>query len=123
MKTLLILLTLSTVACASPRIGHTPASRIVTAADMPGKHENGKCLLFATEAARRLNAAGIPARVIGFSQEDGTGHAIVAYEDKGRTYVADNTSRPRWVKGGSNADIIKQWQGVDYGSFRVSTFD
>src|SRR5690242_9156939 len=102
-------------ACASfragsVRIGDTPACRMAKDPSIPGKNVTGQCLPFAVALNQKLQAAGIASKVIGYSYElpltspmaERTGgkgaHAVVVYNDDGRTYVMDNQSwAPRWV--------------------------
>lgn len=114
----------STSQAAGIRIGNTPASRIAKAADVPGKGVYGKCLPFALALHQKFQAAGIPSRVIAYRYEKAasasansveSGHAIVAYEDGGRTYVIDNQSwAPQWVYNGSPAELARQFSGIGF---------
>jgi hypothetical protein len=138
-------------ACASSptggvRIGDTPARRIAKDSAIPGKYVENQCLPFANALHAKFQAAGIPSKVISFSYEtlptpreiifeprpfpsvnDRGGlagaHAVVVYEDLGRTYVMDNQSwQPKWIHDGSPTEMAQQFGGMDMkvGDARVS---
>lgn len=116
--------------CASSRVGQirigdTPARRIAKDLSVPGKGVNGQCLPYARALHQRFQAAGIPSRVITYNYEslvtprklEGlTGaHAVVAYEDDGRTYMIDNQSwLPVWVRDASPDALARQFSGQDF---------
>src|ERR1700679_2423132 len=103
------------------RIGDSAARRIAKDAAVPGKNVEGQCLPFANALHAKFQAAGIPSQVVSFQYETLaapreiigeqraaapinergglTGaHAVVIYEDEGRTYVMDNQSwQPKWI--------------------------
>lgn len=138
-KALLLLAPLAFTACQTAstggvRIGDTPARRIAKDRSIPGKGDPGKCLPYAMELKKRLSAAGVPAKVVTFSynstQRSAAGpasatglsagkasdgaHAVVVYDDGGRTYVADNQSwQPKWVPNGSAAELAQSFTGPD----------
>ena len=119
------------------RIGDTPARRIAKEATLRGKYVEGQCLPFALALHARLRAAGIPSKIISFRYETLprpreifgerraiapinerggiTGdHAVVAYEDRGRTYVMDNQSwQPKWIHDDSPFGMARQFTGMD----------
>jgi hypothetical protein len=119
------------------RIGDTPARRIAKETTLRGKYVEGQCLPFALALHARFRAAGIPSKVICFNYEtlsrpceifgehrafpsiyDRGGltgvHAVVAYEDKGRTYLMDNQSwQPKWIHDDSPLGMARQFGGMD----------
>jgi hypothetical protein len=119
------------------RIGNTHAARIAKDQGINGKGSYGQCLPFALALHEKFQVAGIPSKVIAYSYEtltvpvDLTGgdlrplnpgekpgttgaHAIVAYEDDGRTYVMDNQSwMPQWVRNATPAGLAQQFSGMD----------
>jgi hypothetical protein len=119
------------------RIGDTPARRIAKETTLQGKFVEGQCLPFALALHARFLAAGIPSKVISYNyltlpapreifgehraiapiNERGgiTGaHAVVAYEDEGRTYVMDNQSwQPKWIHDDSPDGMAQQFSGMD----------
>ena len=118
------------------RIGNTAASRIAKDTSIPGKGKPGECLPFARALQKKFQAAGIPARVVVYGYEQGgvpavttsgdiyaqptgTGadrgsHAVVVYEDGGRTYVMDNQSwTPQWVRNASPKEMAQQFSGIN----------
>jgi hypothetical protein len=126
------------------RIGDTPAGRIAKDGNIPGKGTYGKCLPYALALHSRLQAAGIPSKVIVYSYETlsspadllnggtrggvraGTpgSHAIVAYVDGGRTYIMDNQSwMPRWVRDGSPTGLAVQFSGANIGVLAANVMD
>lgn len=141
MKTnsLLLLSTMLLAACApfrvgDIRVGNTPARKIAKDMSIPGKGVDGQCLPFAVALHHRFQAAGIPSKVIvfnydslgttpgafsgagnfGVSKPVGGAHAMVAYNDEGRTYLMDNQSwMPTWVHGDSVAGFAQQFSGMD----------
>jgi hypothetical protein len=105
------------------RVGDTPASRIAKQRDIVGKGQHGQCLAFAVELNQRLRAAGIKSQVIGYHYQDLSpggrnggailGHAVVVYEDRGRTYVMDNQSwAPRWINPAPVGTMLGQFGGL-----------
>lgn len=109
---------------AGLRLGNTRARAIAMDPNIPGKGTYGQCLPFALALHERLAAAGIPSKVVGYRYEDlqGTknvglnrGHAVVSYNDQGRTYLMDNQSpTPVWVE--SNSPLmtnVGQLEGMD----------
>jgi hypothetical protein len=125
------------ICVGSIRVGDTPALRIAKEAAVRGKFVEGQCLPFARELHARFRAAGIPSKVITFNYETLcrpraifgehravapinerggiTGaHAVVAYEDQGRTYIMDNQSwQPKWVHNDSPTGMARQFCGMD----------
>ena len=119
------------------RLGDTPARRIARESTLRGKYVEGQCLPFALALHARFQAAGIPSKVIAFSYEtlpaphqifnerrafpgagEGGGatgsHAMVAYEDQGRTYLMDNQSwQPRWIHEDSPFGMARQAGGMN----------
>jgi len=118
------------------RIGDTPAARIAKDSSIPGKGKAGQCLPFATALQKKMEAAGIAARVVVYGYEaggvpatDATGdvstqpafgtaagrgsHAVVMYNDGGRTYVMDNQSwTPQWVHNAAPVQMAQQFSGI-----------
>ena len=119
------------------RIGDTPAGRIAKETTVRGKYVDGQCLPFAKELHARFRAAGIPSKVITFNYETLSrsraifgehravapinerggitgAHAVVAYEDQGRTYIMDNQSwQPKWIHSDSPSGMARQFCGMD----------
>jgi len=104
------------------RIGYGPAGNIARAPDLPGKNAPGQCLPFARELHARLQAAGIPSAIITYAYAADSrlagpldaplSHAVVAYEDRGRTYIMDNQSpAPVWVQKTTLADMTQRFSG------------
>ena len=119
------------------RIGDTPARRIAKDPAIPGKFVEGQCLPFAAALQAKFQAAGIPSKILSFQYETlsaprdligdqrpvpsindrggqvGT-HAVVVYEDDGRTYVMDNQSwQPKWIHDASLAGMASQFAGMN----------
>lgn len=133
------MLLLTGMACqaGSIRIGDTPAARIAKDTHIPGKGKAGQCLPFAQALHHKLEAAGIPSRVVVYGYEsggvpvpgaggeiavspilgDGAGrgsHAVVIYDDGGRTYVMDNQSwTPQWVRDATPIHMAQQFSGIN----------
>lgn len=121
---------LALAACSSTqtagiRVGDTPARRIAKDTSLPGKGVQGQCLPFAEALHRKFQAAGIPSKVITYRYDSlnapaharqpmsGT-HAVVAYNDQGRTYIMDNQSwMPKWVGNASAVGMAQQFSGMD----------
>jgi hypothetical protein len=115
------------------RIGDTPARRIAKDRSLPGKGVEGQCLPFAVALHQKFKAAGIPSKVITYGyqslktpissrQPTNGAHAVVAYNDEGRTYVMDNQSwAPTWVHDGSAVAMTQQFSGMDYHVDRAGT--
>jgi len=113
------------------RIGDTVAAKIAKDAHLPGKGIAGQCLPFATALHEKLQAAGIPSRVIVYgyeanaapglaaaSAETGSrgAHAVVAYDDGGRTYIMDNQSwTPKWIHNAAPMQMAQQFSGLNCG--------
>jgi len=106
------------------RVGNTPARAIVRESSIKGKCVQGQCLPYALDLAKRLQAAGIPAQVIGYrygelmggARDWGqvSGHAVVVYQDGGRTYIMDNQSwTPRWVEHAPDKGMALQYEGMN----------
>ena len=104
------------------RIGYGPAGNIARAPDLPGKNVPGQCLPFARELHARLQAAGIPSAIINYAYAADSrlggpldaplSHAVVAYEDRGRTYIMDNQSpAPVWVQKTTLAGMTQRFSG------------
>lgn len=130
---------LSGAACMAGgiRIGDTPAARIAKDTSIPGKGKPGACLPFAVALQKKLEAAGIPSRVIVYGYESGGvpipdaggeiaaqpvlgegpgrgSHAVVVYDDGGRTYVMDNQSwTPQWVRNATPMHMAQQFSGIN----------
>jgi len=121
---------------ANIRIGETLASRIAKDVSIPGKGKAGQCLPFAVALQKKLAAAGIPAQVVVYGYEAGGvpvqdvsgeltaqpvlsergsrgSHAVVVYDDGGRTYVMDNQAWvPQWVHNASAMQMAQQFSGI-----------
>jgi hypothetical protein len=121
----------------SVRVGQTKAARIAKAPSLPGKFVEGECLVFARSLHREFERAGISSKILAFRYESlspiygaldpepsmasfkkpsvpARSHAVVAYDDDGRTYLMDNESwRPRWVKAASPTQMARQFGGMD----------
>jgi hypothetical protein len=119
------------------RIGDTPARRIAKGAAIPGKFCEGQCLPFANALHAKLEAAGIRSKILSFQYEtlpavhdvvadqwgfrpipDRAGmtgaHAVVVYDDQGRTYVMDNQSwQPKWIHDASPTVMATQFAGMN----------
>lgn len=104
------------------RIGYGPAGNIARAPDLPGKTVPGQCLPFARELHARLQAAGIPSAIITYAYAADSrlagpldaplSHAVVAYEDRGRTYIMDNQSpAPVWMQKTTLAGMAQRFSG------------
>jgi hypothetical protein len=123
-------------ACASERgggvrIGYGSASRIARDPDIPGRNVPGQCLPFACALQARLQAAGVRSRIIEYNYElspvpvgDLSGlpprdshnplcHAVVAYQEEGRTYIIDNQSwTPTWVREAAPVEMAQRFSGL-----------
>ncbi len=113
------------------RVGDTPARKIAKDMSIPGKGTDGQCLPFALALHHKFQSAGIPSKVVVYDYESlkapntfaGTNHAtpngahaVVVYNDDGRTYVMDNQSwLPTWVPGGSIVATAQQFSGMNFG--------
>ena len=114
------------------RIGDTRAAKIAKDAHLPGKGVEGQCLPFASALHEKFEAAGIPSKVIvygyeasaapgltadsGSSSQAGTrsAHAVVAYNDGGRTYIMDNQSwAPQWIHNAAPMQMAQQFSGIN----------
>jgi len=119
------------------RIGDTPAARIAKDSSIPGKGKEGQCLPFATALQKKLEAAGIAARVVVYGYEAGGvpatdaagdvaaqpafgtaagrgSHAVVMYDDGGRIYAMDNQSwTPQWVHNAAPVQMAQQFSGIN----------
>jgi hypothetical protein len=122
------LLAASSALAGGIRIGDTVASRIAKDPTIPGKGKAGQCLPFARALQQKFEAAGISARVVVYGYEaEGAApgaapapaagrasHAVVVYEDKGRTYIMDNQSwKPVWVHQGAPMQMAQQFSGFN----------
>lgn len=103
----------------SARIKNTPARSIAVSRSIPYKYAPGACLPFSRALCARMRAAKIEAKMLIYTwelprvQESGR-HAVVCYQDGGRTYVMDDQrSRPVWVKPGTPKQIAQQISGTD----------
>jgi hypothetical protein len=118
------------------RIGDTRARRIAKDATIPGKYRDGDCLQYARALHARFRDAGIRSKVVSFHYEtlpvpqplfgdvpavpplDERGgfsgaHAVVVYEDMGRTYVMDNQSwQPKWIHEASPVGAAERFSGL-----------
>jgi hypothetical protein len=107
------------------RIGDTSAARIAKDAHLPGKGVPGQCLPFAAALHGKLQAAGIPSEVLvyGYEATPGPGmavsagkrgaHAVVLYQDGGRSYVMDNQSwAPQWLHEAAPLQMAQQFSGI-----------
>ena len=114
----------STSPLADFRFGNTPARSMAMDPCIPGKGVPGQCLPYAMALQKKLAKAGIHAKVIAYRSENlsdpsksmvGRGHAVVAYQDRGRTYLMDNIAdRPLWVEGNANPEEeLGQLEGMD----------
>jgi hypothetical protein len=100
----------------SLRLGNTPARSIALSPSLPGKSAYGECKAFALALDLKFKQANISSQVVGFEYEalgrrsELRGHAVVIFEDGGRTYVMDNQmSSPVWIKNsGSLAEKVAQ---------------
>jgi len=129
----LLLPACSSLSTASIRIGDTRAARIAKDTTIPGKGVPGQCLPFANALQEKLEAAGIPSKVIVYGYEasampqagatqpgDRGSHAVVAYEDSGRTYIMDNQSwTPQWVHDGPAIQMAQRFSGI-YADVKVA---
>ena len=121
----------------SIRIGDTRAARIAKDTHIPGKGQAGQCLPFAQALHQRLQAAGIHSQVVVYGYESGGvpipidggeitaqpilgegpergSHAVVVYDDRGRTYVMDNQSwTPQWVRNATPMHMAQQFSGIN----------
>jgi hypothetical protein len=142
MKTMKILGPLALIAMLMPacsslqtagiRIGDTPAARIAKDSHIPGKGVAGQCLPYAVALHKKLEAAGIPSRVIvyGYEASGAAGsaaesapsspaanrgaHAVVSYDDGGRTYIMDNQSwAPKWIHDAEPVKMAQQFSGLN----------
>lgn len=103
------------------RVGNTPARSIALESNLPGKSVLGSCKPFAVALNQRFAAAKIHSQVVGFNyatfggHPDSQGHAVVIYEDEGRTYIMDNQmSRPVWVPNSASLrEKVGQIAGVE----------
>jgi len=110
-----------TIPLLNIRIGNTKASKIAKSKTIIGKFKRNMCLPFAEELHHRFKLAGIKSRVVMLSNEDdgdprtAPGHAVVVYDDEGRTYAIDNeTMSPKRLKhGADNQAVIKAWTGLN----------
>ncbi len=105
------------------RIGYGPASQIARAGDLRGRNRIGQCLPFARALQARLQAAGIRAKIITYAYEGGVApgenppglpqsHAVVAYEEGGRTYIMDNQSwSPKWIRDATAVEMAQRFSG------------
>jgi len=133
----LLLLALAPLRAGGIRIGDTPARRIAKDAKIAGKFVEGQCLPFANALHAKFQAAGIPSKVLTFQYEtlsaprDIIGeqrafapinerggltgaHAVVVYEDEGRTYVMDNQSwQPKWIHDAAPIEVAQQFAGMN----------
>jgi hypothetical protein len=142
----MLLLALAPLRAGGIRIGDTPARRIAKDAKIAGKFVEGQCLPFANALHAKFQAAGIPSKVLTFqyetlstprdlfgeqgafaskSERGGvTGaHAVVVYEDEGRTYVMDNQSwQPKWIHDATPVEVAQQFAGMNtaIGAARVT---
>jgi hypothetical protein len=136
-STSILLSALAPLHAGGIRIGDTRARQIAKDALLAGKFTDGQCLPFAKALHAKFQAAGIPSKVISFGYEtlstpqaifgeqravpsinDRGGltgaHAVVAYEDEGRTYVMDNQSwQPTWIHAASPIDMARQFAGMN----------
>lgn len=109
------------------RIGDTRAARIAKDSHIVGKGVSGQCLPYATALHEKFQAAGIPSQVIVYGYEasaapgvagpSGPGrgaHAVVAYDDGGRTYIMDNQSwTPKWIHTAAPLLMAQQFSGIN----------
>ncbi len=120
------------------RIGDTQASRIAKDFSIPGKGKPSQCLPFAMALQKKVEAAGIAARVVVYGYEAGGvpamdaagdvsaqqvlgtavgrgSHAVVMYDDGVRIYVMDNQSwTPQWVHHAAPVPMAQQFSGINY---------
>jgi hypothetical protein len=103
------------------RVGNTTARSIAMDPTVPGKGKVGQCLLFALALNKKLQAAGVFSKVIGYHYANlgdaraplAGGHAVVSYIDQGRAYIMDNqSSTPVWIKSGSASAMVGQLEGL-----------
>jgi hypothetical protein len=129
----LLLPACSSVPTGGIRIGSTPAGRMAKDPQIPGKGVPGQCLPFAMALQQKFQAAGVPSKVLVFGYETsstsspgamqsasgGSGnrgaHAVVAYDDGGRTYLMDNQSwTPQWVHDAAPMQMAQRFAGIQY---------
>jgi hypothetical protein len=144
MSTKAIIAVLAASFCASApsgmaeiRIGDTIARQIAKETTLRGKNVDGQCLPFAVALHARFKAAGIPSKIITFNYETLStphdifgehraivpiserggitgAHAVVAYEDMGRTYIMDNECwQPKWIHNDSPLGMARQFGGMN----------
>jgi hypothetical protein len=133
----LLLLALAPLQAGGIRIGDTPARRIAKDAKIAGKFVDGQCLPFANALHAKFQAAGIPSKILTFQYETLSAprdlfgeqravapinerggltgaHAVVVYEDEGRTYVMDNQSwQPKWIHDAPPIEVAQQFAGMN----------
>jgi len=132
----MVMLTGSSCLAGGIRIGETPAAHIAKDASIPGKGKSGQCLPFAVALQKKFQAAGIASRVIVYGYEGGGvpavttdgeimaqpagggaargSHAVVVYDDGGRTYVMDNQSwTPQWIRNAAPVQMAQQFSGIN----------
>ncbi len=121
----------------SVRIGYSKAGRIAKDMSLPGKGVEGQCLPFANALHQKFAAAGIPSKIIVYHYTPLSSpvayddfnralcsdarnlnaprtHAVVAYNDDGRTYIMDNQSwYPTWIHDASPTEMAQQFSGMD----------
>jgi hypothetical protein len=130
MAVLLLATACSSTSTGRIRIGETAASKIAKDTQIPGKGVSGQCLPFAQALHQKFEAAGIPSRVIVYGYDvspvpqkelpelgrsgDRQAHAVVTYDDGGRTYVMDNQSwSPQWVHDAAPIQMAQQFSGIN----------
>jgi hypothetical protein len=111
------------------RIGYGRAAQLARASDIPGKNVPGQCFQFAQALHARFRAAGIRSKIITYGYEPDVMpfagvcpsspatprcHAVVAYDDEGRTYIMDNQCwAPVWVRDASAIEMMQRFSGLD----------
>ena len=114
------------------RIGDTRAERIAKDTSIPGKGKGGQCLPFAMALQKKFAVAGIHSHIVIYGYEAGAvptedaplpvlgtagtrgAHAVVVYDDGGRTYVMDNQSWvPQWVRTAAPIQMAQQFSGIN----------
>lgn len=108
------------------RIGDTLAKRIAKDMTVSGKGVIGQCLPYAQALHARFCSVGIRSKILIFNYQNlsspatngarcaAGAHAVVAFEDGGRIYIADNQSwLPVWIQEAAPASMAQQFSGKD----------
>jgi len=132
----LALLTTAASHAGPIRIGDTRARKLAKDPHIPGKFVDGQCLPFALALRKKFEAAGIRSKILIFqyttlaalpdflatanalpAAADYGGrsgsHAVVIYDDEGRTYAMDNQSwQPTWLHDDSAEQLAGRLGGM-----------